>query len=384
MDAPPIRFDAVRSWLFETALPFWAEAGVDRRDGGFVEQLDLSGRDGGVPFKRTRAQARQIYCFSHAALMGWEPGRAVSDHGWQFLTAHGRRGDGGWVRRMGRAGGALDQTCDAYDMAFALFAHGWRHRLTGDDAIVDSALETVEALDRLLRHPNGLGWRAEENDEGPRQQNPHMHIIEAAIELAESTGHPRFRALVEEVLGLFQVRFFDRDAGVLREFYNADWSRLDSPEGRIVEPGHMMEWSWILYRAERLLGLDCRADARRLFETAERIGVAAGTGLTLDQVDAEGAVIAGGSRSWPQTETLKAHLAVLENDGVDTRAGIARCVDNLLDRYLAAPALPGAWIDQFDAAGNPAADKIPPTTFYHVLLAFSELLRLEPRIEAMG
>jgi mannose/cellobiose epimerase-like protein (N-acyl-D-glucosamine 2-epimerase family) len=167
----------------------------------------------------------------------------------------------------------------------------------------------------------------------------------------------------------------------LREFFAEDWSRLDTTEGAIVEPGHMMEWSWIIYRARRLLGLGDPADAYLLFSTAERIGVDLATGLTLDQVDPDGAILSADSRSWPQTEALKANLAVLENDGIDTRERIASCVDNLLDRYLAhQPA--GTWIDHLDAAGQPRVDKIPSSTFYHIFLAFSELLRLQHRIEA--
>ncbi len=380
---PKIRFADVRAWIFDQALPYWAAHGVDRLNGGFVEHLDLDGRDAGVPFKRTRAQCRQIYCFTHASLMGWEPGAEIAAHGWRFLMANGRGEGGAWVRRMGRGGGALDATCDAYDMAFALFAHGWRYRSTNDPRVLESALATVEALDRRLKHPNGLGWRTHEGAAGPRAQNPHMHIIEASIELADSTGHPRFKALAQEVLALFLTRFFDRPAGLLREFYAADWSRPDTAEGHIVEPGHMFEWAWILYRAKRVLGLDSGDDARRLFDTAERIGLAPATALTLDQIDDRGRILAGGSRCWPQTEALKANLAVFENEGVDRRPGISRCVDNLLDRYLAAKP-PGVWIEQFDSSGRPDVDKIPSTTFYHLFLAFSELLRLQPAIEALG
>jgi mannose/cellobiose epimerase-like protein (N-acyl-D-glucosamine 2-epimerase family) len=108
-----IAFSKVRSWLFDSAWPFWAAVGVDRVHGGFVEQLDLQGRDGGAPFKRVRAQARQLYCFSHAALLGFPGAREISDHGWTFLNAHGRRPDGGWVRRIGGEGGILDATSDA-------------------------------------------------------------------------------------------------------------------------------------------------------------------------------------------------------------------------------------------------------------------------------
>ncbi len=61
---------AVRHWMFEEALPFWAEHGVDRAFGGYVEQLSLDGSDAAVDFKRTRVICRQIYVFSHAALLG--------------------------------------------------------------------------------------------------------------------------------------------------------------------------------------------------------------------------------------------------------------------------------------------------------------------------
>lgn len=383
MSVLPIRFDEVRDWLFGTALPYWAEAGVDRVNGGFVEHLDLTGRDGGAAFKRTRAQARQIYCFSHAALLGWEPGRDIAEHGWRFLMAHGRRQDGAWVRRMGRDGGVIDPTSDAYDLAFVLFAHAWRHRLTGDPAIVDQALATADALDQTLGHADKLGWRAAEDAPRSRVQNPHMHIVEAAIELAETTGHARFRALVDQILSLFREHLFDEELGVLREYYGDGWTRLDGSEGRLVEPGHLLEWSWLLYRAKRLLGVDHHGAALRLFHTVQAMGLAPDTLLVVDQVDDRGKVLDAGSRCWPQTEALKANLAVLEHEGLDRRPQIARCVDNLLDRYLTAEP-PGTWIDQFDEFGAPRVDKIPSTTFYHLFLAFSELLRLRPVIEDMA
>lgn len=376
-----IRFDEVRTWLFDVALPFWAENGVDRVSGGFVEQLTLAGTDGGVDFKRTRAQCRQIYCFTHAALLGWREGAEVADHGWQFLLAHGALSDGAWVRRMGRTGGVLDPTCDAYDMAFVLFSHAWRHRLTGESQVVLSALATVDALNRRLRHPNGLGWIACEGRAQPREQNPHMHIAEAALELADTTGEARFADVAEEVIALFRGCFLDRQFGVLREYYGPDWSKPDPARGNVVEPGHMLEWAWILVRAKKLLGTNVGEDPLLLFENAESLGVSRKNGLVVDQIDPEGTVLSGGSRAWPQTERLKANLAMLESYGRDTRGGIAESVDTLLNRYLATePA--GTWLDQFDEYGRPAVDKIPSSTFYHVMLAFSELLRLQQVIDA--
>ena len=68
--------ETIRSWMFDQALPFWAAHGLDADNGGYVEQLTLDGADAGVAFKRTRVAARQIYVFSHAAVMGWKAGLA--------------------------------------------------------------------------------------------------------------------------------------------------------------------------------------------------------------------------------------------------------------------------------------------------------------------
>jgi mannose/cellobiose epimerase-like protein (N-acyl-D-glucosamine 2-epimerase family) len=376
-----IPFSKVRSWLFDSAWPFWAIVGVDRVHGGFVEHLDLQGRDGGAPFKRVRAQARQLYCFSHAAVLGFSGAREISDHGWAFLNAHGRRADGGWVRRMGREGGILDATSDAYDLAFVLFAHAWRYRLTQDPAVIESAIATVEALDRDLAHANGLGWLAHAGDLGPRQQNPHMHIIEAAIELADATGHRCFHELGRTIATLLRDRFLDRNRGVLYETFEQDWSTLATSDGRIVEPGHHLEWVWILLRAERILGIPLREEADILYRFACRYGADPVTGLIYDQIDALGVPLVKDSRSWPQTEALKAHLAMLEVHGLDTRLQIGRTVDNIFLHYLEWQPY-GTWVDHRRHDGRPRVDKIPSTTLYHLQLAFTELLRLQPTIEA--
>ena len=372
------QFQTSQNWVFDTALPFWASAGVDRVSGGFVEHLALDGKDGGAPFKRVRAQARQIYVFSHAALLGWEEGRSIADYGWRFLNQHGRREDGAWIRRMGRSGGVLDATCDAYDMAFVLFAHAWYYRLTGDPAVIESALETVDLLDRLLADPAGRGWLAAEGSEGLREQNPHMHLVEAALELAQITGLSRFGSIVEHATDLLEKHFVHPETGLLYEFFEADWSLSQNPAVAVAEPGHMLEWSWILRRATRLLGMDFSNLADRLYHRALEIGERE-HGFIIDQVDRQGHQRLTSCRSWPQTEALKAHLAAYEAGDSSAWAKAMRCARNLHRHYLCVEPN-GTWIDQLDSCLRPSIDKIPSTTFYHIFLAFSEMRRLQPML----
>ncbi|CAH8242177.1 hypothetical protein VAE122_3400004 [Vibrio aestuarianus] len=50
-------------------------------------------------------------------------------------------------------------------------------------------------------------------------------------------------------------------------------------------------------------------------------------------------------------------------------------MEHIFVHYLN-PALPGLWIDQVDSKGEPLNEHSPASSFYHLFLAFSELLRI--------
>lgn len=371
-------FDEVRRWLFSEALPLWADAGLDRVHGGFHETLDFRGAPGGSAFKRVRVVARQIYVYSHASLMGFGDGARVADHGMRFLTECAWQGDGGWARSLTPEGAVRDPTPDLYDQAFVLFALAWRYKACGDEGARDFALRTLDVIERRFRHPLGEGFLNAIPPEGPRQQNPHMHLLEAALAAHEAFSDERFATLAEELTALFTRRLFDQETGTLAEFFDEDWSRAAGEAGRRVEPGHHFEWAWILNERQRLLGGDMPPYIEALVAFAERYGISA-AGFAVDAVRDDGSVVEGGSRTWPNTERIKGHLALFERIGRDPSAPVARATRLLLDRYFDVP-VRGGWMDRFDASGAGIAKDMPTSTFYHVFLAFAELLRLEPRL----
>lgn len=378
MTAPdPIRFQEVRRWIFDQALPLWAGPGLDREDGGSVECLSFEGVDAARPVKRLRVQARQVYAFSHAALMGADTG-AAAEHCWRFLVGRGRREDGAFVRLLNRDGSVHDATADAYDMAFVLYACAWRIR-SGDADASEIACDTMKALDRLLGFGGGRGWGAGEDRPAARLLNPHMHLLEAALELADADRSERFRAVAETVLGLFRRHMFE-PSGRLVEAYGEGWAPVHG-EAQRVEPGHLYEWTWLLHRAGQVLGQDLSTEARALHAFAEARGLDAATGLAFDGLEGEAMVPRRTYRIWCQSEALKAHLALFEHQGIETRPLIGRTLDLLLDHYLALP-LKGGWQDRFADGFEPMAPDIPASILYHLMLAFSELLRLEPQLGA--
>lgn len=368
--------DAIHCWMFQSALPWWAAHGLDRVHGGYVEQMTMEGHDAAVAFKRTRVTARQIYVFSHGYMMGFEPGVELARHGVDFLISKTWNGpDKGFARKLSREGGEFDPTPDLYDIAFVLFAFSWFHRATGDKTARDWMHRTADFVETHMRTPGGEGFLHELPAKGWRQQNPHMHLTEACLAAFEATGEARFSNLVKELVGLFQTRFFDLQSQTLAEYFTDDLKRAPGDDGRIVEPGHQMEWSWILNQSRKLLGLEPAAEIRALTAFAERHGVEPETGVTFNQIRDDGAPIDRGSRTWPNTERIKSAIALFELDGIDPANVVRSSAGLLLDRYLAHTPR-GTWIDAFDAEENPVVKTIPASTLYHIFLAFAEVVRV--------
>lgn len=363
-------------WTFDHALPFWLEHSVDHVHGGFIEALDYLGRDARLPFKRVRVACRQIYVYSHAALLGWEHGLEAAARGGRDLLAQAwRDDDAGFVRRLTPEGAVMDRTIDLYDNAFGLFALAWLYRATGEIWAHDAAARTLNSIRRTLSHPAGDGFWHDEARDGPRLQNPHMHLAEACIAAYDATRDAVYLEEASAIVGLFRHRFFD--GHTLGEYFTDDWMRVPDEKGRITEPGHQMEWAWILAAFQQRTGEDLSSTIAALVAGSEMTGVDPLRGVTYNTVRDDGRILDGGSRTWPNTERLKAAVATQEVLGRDAQREANEAITILLDQYLAAP-IKGGWIDAFDADGRPVATNMPTSTLYHVFLAFTEAMRVQP------
>jgi mannose/cellobiose epimerase-like protein (N-acyl-D-glucosamine 2-epimerase family) len=365
----------MRDWVFQDALPFWSSTGVDGNR-GFVEALDLDGKPKFVGFKRTRVHARQIYVFSHAYTLGFEPGLHTADNGLDFLLANAWRPGGGWVASMGEAGGIVNADLDLYDQAFVLLAFAWWTRATGRNDLIPWIDLTLEAIDDHFGRLDGEGWSSGPAGDGRLLQNPHMHMFEALLALQAVHPTAGVTRRLKQIASLFEDRLFDHATGTIAEYYDDRWCRIVGDHGHVVEPGHHFEWYWLLRHAEQWTGYPGREAAERLFAFAQRHGVDEMTGLIHDELLSDGSVRSSRHRSWPQTERLKALLARAEFDGNLDRDCVTTVLSVLLERYLGiAPR--GCWIDHLDGDGRPCVSAIPASTLYHIFLAIAELMRLE-------
>ncbi len=390
---------ALRGWVFGLALPFWSSVGMDPplargRGRAACEHLRLDGRPAEPGYRRMRVQARQLYVFTEAAQRGVDGAAAIASGIHRFMTAQGAASDGGWARRLRPDGSVLDPTSDLYDLAFVLFALAHHARHTGDPAPLRQADDTLGFLRRRMARRSGGFSNAEPVEPGWRQQNPHMHLLEAALELFSVNGDGRWAELAVELVALFRTRLLEPDTGTLGEYFDADWRRAPGIDGDKVEPGHHAEWIWLLDRHQALTGENTAALIAPLDALCRRHGIGTETGLVRDEVGRDGSLRLGSARLWPQGEMVKAHCALFrracgqrDRDALrHHEAVIGRSTGNLLTRYLVSEKgglmPPGTWIDQLDPFGRPAIDRIPTSSFYHIMSAWAELDRLRPLPDA--
>lgn len=364
-----------RHWLFDSCFPLWAEHGVTRA-GLFPESLTLEGDEAPTDTTRVRVQARQTYVFAEAWRLGWQRERAARlvDAGITTLAGPALRPDGLAGRLLATDGSGLtDDVADLYDAAFVLFALAEAARGPGPDTLaLKAANDLLSALDRLARDHRHGGYFETLPAQAARLQNPHMHLLEACLALHKAEPAGGHLARAGEIIGLFETRFTAGPGGLLGERFLPDWSGPAPGAADIVEPGHQFEWVWLLHVYARATGQPVSATAGQLYDFACSTLDAAGRAV--QEVTRSGEVHDGSRRTWTQTEALKAHLAMFEASGEARFASAAsKAFDVLMDDYLTPD---GGWIDQFDAEGRPVATTMPASTGYHVVLAFSDLMRV--------
>lgn len=363
----------VRHWLFEEALPLWSTKGVDTIHGGFHEAL---ARDG-TPLpksKRMRTQARQIYAFAVARERGWTgDALALIDRGIDFIATKGRTARGGWVRVLALDGSVEDPAEDAYDHSCILLALAHAH-IAGHPDARRLGEETFDFLDAHLEDANMRGFLETSDGQQMRRSNPHMHLLEAFLAWHRATGDRTYLRRAARIVDLFKSHFFDPESWTLGEFFDRDWRPSEGEAGQWTEPGHHFEWTSLLADFAQASGqADLLRYGRKLYAFAIASGLNRATGLAYGAVSRDGLPLDRISRSWPQTEAIKAAIALDGQGGPDLKPEIEARVGRLF-RWHLDPAPSGLWIDRIDEHGRAVATEVPASILYHLVTALMQYL----------
>lgn len=359
--------------FLQKSLSLWSTHGYDEEYGGYFEALDFEANPLITLDKRFRIHPRTI--FSHAAgtVWGYYDGLHTAEKAFDFITKKCWIPSGGFATLSDRTSNIKDNTIKTYDHAFVMLGLGWLYKAS-NKTIHKTWLKKIwhEVLQSRLLHTDGGFLTSIPHDDGPiRLQNPHMHMLEAMLNLVELFDETIWQDAARLLYQLFVDHFISSDNTKLFEFFNDDWS-LDTHKGHSLEPGHHYEWVWILEKYESIM-----QEPVPMLESLFQFAIKGSNkiGLGYDETDSQANPIRNTHRMWIQTEIIKANIAMYKHSKNDLYIVASyRAFENLFSNYLIEPL--GIWYDQLDDNLQNISVNAPTSTLYHVVVALHEYITM--------
>lgn len=366
----------LEDWIIKSALPFWRSRGLSSARGGHVERLDNNGNPDWGANIRMRVQSRQLFVFAYAHHLGWI--EDVDEHAnTLFQFSESQRLDTLFPHLFDAQFNVVDSRRDVYDYAFHILAYAWYYRSFKNDSALTVAKSLVEYLDAEFASPSG-GWVEGNYVADCRRQNPHMHLLESFMALYKASGDEYWLKRAEEIVGLFKTYFYDSGRRLLFENFNSDWSVCLEPGKYYVEPGHMMEWVWLLNAFSNFSGQDCSQYCDSLLQAVNEFGFSK-SGLIYDRIDVNGTPLVRTMRCWPMTEAIKGCVSQVKDSNSEELSQATNHIESLF-KYFICSDPKGGYIDQCDEEGKILDGNMPASTLYHLIVAAGEASALRNRL----
>ena len=270
--------DRVSAEMWQSVLPFWMRHSLDVERGGYFNQLDRDGQRFGDD-KHVWLQGRQVWMLSKLYL---DKGDAAlldaARLGADFLSKHAVGADGRAYFQLARDGAPIGRQRKIFSECFLVMAYAEYARASGDASFRARALELFERVLALVDDPAPLGRPQLAGQRAGQDLAVPMILLNLIAELRGAPGSETFDdrddydAIERDCVRRVMLHF-DRDRRLVREHVAPDGGRIDAPEGRLLNPGHVVEAAWFLAEYARRVGDEALAgDAFTMMEGALDVG----------------------------------------------------------------------------------------------------------------
>ncbi len=204
---------------------------------------------------RLTVQARQIFVYARAIMLGWSTDSARIAQAFDAMIARYHRPDGlpGFAFSVDAVGQVVDGTRDLYAHSFFLLAAAAYYQMT-DDSARSSPWPTRRWTISTRR------WRPRTAAISTAPPTRRLSFARTRICICSrlcwrSTRSPVPRPIssrAEMIFWQVRDRFFQPAEGTIPEYFDGAWMPVGGAQAA-WEPGHHMEWSWLLseYRNAR-------------------------------------------------------------------------------------------------------------------------------------
>lgn len=302
------------TYLLDNCIPFWMEHCLDNKFGGYLTCLDRCGNVYNTD-KSVWFQGRGTWLFSklYNVVEQKQEWLNAAKLGYDFLVRHGFNTDGRMFFTVTQDGRPLQKRRYVFSETFAIIACVEYYKASGDEQALKIARETFLRVIDIYNDPSKTLPKIDPNTRVTKSLALPMILLSTIQVLREVDKDPVYDKLSGEILETIFKDFFKPEQKALFEHVGVNGERLDSPQGRCINPGHSIETAWFLmhegiYRNDKKI-ID---NALEILEWSLELGWDKEYGGLLYFVDIEGKPCEQLEWDmklwWPHTEALYALL----------------------------------------------------------------------------
>ena len=332
--------------LENNILNFWTEKMSDHANGGFYGRIDGYGKLHPEADKGAILNARILWTFSAAyRVLGNEIYLMMATRTKDYFINHFIDKEyGGVYWSVDYKGNPVDTKKQFYAIGFALYGFSEYARATGDRETLYYALQLFNCIEEhaLDKKYNGYieamtrDWqpiadmRLSEHDENyPKSQNTHLHIIEpyanlyrTLLEFKSTVPNEtviRVEKALRNIIDIFTEKILNPETHHLDLFFENDWTRGAE---QLESYGHDIECSWLMHEAALVLG-DAKVLKRvepivRIVAKASEKGINP-NGSMIHEANLSKGTVDNDLHWWVQAENVVGWLNIYQHFG-DTNA----------------------------------------------------------------
>lgn len=233
--------------LFEDFISFWETFSPDPIYGGFLCGFE---RDGELFFedKSVWQQGRSLWMFSK--LYNEFGGKAewlnIAKSGYNFINNYCFDQNGHMYFKVTREGKPLINRRYYFSEAFAIMGYAEYYIATKDNAVKERAIELYEKMYYYYTTPGCFPPKINPETRNNKGHSIVMIMLNVSQYMKRIDNNPLYDEVISDSISKIIKFFIKEEEKALFETVGVNGERLNSPEGRLINPGHSLETAWFL------------------------------------------------------------------------------------------------------------------------------------------
>ena len=235
--------------LLNNFVPFWTEYSVDKKYGGylcgFMRDGELFHED-----KSVWQQGRSLWMFSklYNEFGGKQEWLDAAKSGYEFINKYCFAENGHMYFRVTRDGRPLVERRYYFSEAFAVMGYVEYYKATKLPEVKARAIALYDKMVYYYTTPGVFPAKVNPKTRKNRGHSIVMIMMNVSQCMREIDDDPKYGEMITSCLNTVLDVFVKPEEKALFETVGANGERLNSPDGRFINPGHSMETAWFMMR----------------------------------------------------------------------------------------------------------------------------------------